>query len=76
MLGNGERQLTATLKLSPPPTTAKQLDRLAVKWTLMAVGDPATLVIDDLTSRQPRRQGDVEMSIERRRAGTTPTASN
>ena len=31
----------------------------------MAVGDPATLVIDDLTSRQPRRQGDVELAIDR-----------
>jgi hypothetical protein len=65
VLGNGERQLTATLKLAPPPTAAKRLDRLAVKWTLMAVGDPATLVIDDLPSRQPRRQGDVELAIER-----------
>ena len=65
VLGNGERQLSATVKLSPPPIAAKQLDRLAVKWTLMAVGDPETLVIDDLASRQPRRQGDLEMSIER-----------
>jgi hypothetical protein len=65
VLGNGERQLTATIKLSPPPTTAKQLDHLTVKWMLMAVGDPATLVIDDLASRQPLRQGDVEMAIER-----------
>jgi hypothetical protein len=65
VLGNGERQMTATLKLSPPPAAAKTLDRLTVKWTLMAVGDPATLVIDDLASRQPRRQGDIEMAIER-----------
>ncbi len=65
VLSNGERQVSATLKLSPPPTTAKKLTRLAIKWALMAVGDPATLVIDDLTSRQPHRQGDIEMAIER-----------
>jgi hypothetical protein len=64
VLGNGERQFSATLKLSPPPTSAKKLDRLAVKWTLMAVGDMATLAIDDLSGRQPRREGDIEMSIE------------
>jgi hypothetical protein len=65
MVSGGERQLAATLKLSPPPTSAKQLDRLAVKWTLMAIGDPATLAIDDLASRQPRRQGDLELAIQR-----------
>jgi hypothetical protein len=36
-----------------------------VKWTLMAIGDPATLAIDDLASRQPRRQGDLELAIQR-----------
>jgi hypothetical protein len=65
VIGNGERQITASLRLSPPSTSAKTLARLAVKWTLMAVGDPATLVMDDLTNRQPRRQGDVELAIER-----------
>ncbi len=65
MLSPTERQIGATLRLSPPPTSAKQLDRLAVKWTLMATGEPATLTIDDLESRQPRRQGDVELTIQR-----------
>jgi hypothetical protein len=65
MISAGERQISAALKLSPPPASAKQLDRLAVKWTLMAIGEPATLAIDDLDSHQPRRQGDVELSIER-----------
>ena len=65
VLDPAERQISATLHLAPPPTSAKQFDRLAVKWSLMAVGEPARLVIDDLSSRQPRRQGDLELSIER-----------
>jgi hypothetical protein len=65
MLSPTERQIGATLRLSPPSTSAKLLNRLAVTWTLMAVGEPATLTINDLESRQPIRQGDVELTIQR-----------
>ncbi len=64
VLGNCERQLSARLKLSPPPIAARQLDRLVVRWGLIAVGDEASLAIDDLTVRRPHRQDDLELTIQ------------
>jgi hypothetical protein len=37
----GTRQLSATLKLNPPPTTASKLSQLRLKWNLVALGDMA-----------------------------------
>ncbi|HEX3997441.1 MAG TPA: hypothetical protein VHX65_02710 [Pirellulales bacterium] len=65
VLGHAERQLTARLKLNPPPIAAGRLDRLVVQWAMIAVGEPATLAIDDLTSRTAHRQDDIEATIER-----------
>jgi hypothetical protein len=65
VLGNSERQLAARIKLNPPPTSAHQLDRLVLGWSLIALGDPAALTIDDLSSRHAYRQDDIEATIER-----------
>ena len=40
-MGSSERQLSARLKLNPPPISARQLDRLVLRWGLIAVGDPS-----------------------------------
>jgi hypothetical protein len=65
VLENSERQLSARIRLNPPPISARQLDRLVLQWGLIAVGDPTGLTIDDLSSRHPYRQDDVEATIER-----------
>jgi len=65
VLGNADRQLSARVKLNPPPIAARQLDRLVLGWDLIAVGDPTALTIDDLASRHAYRQDDLEATIER-----------
>ena len=65
VLGKSERQLAARLRLNPPPISAKKIDRLVVQWGLIAVGDPSTLVIDDLAPGKAYRQDDIEATIER-----------
>ncbi|HEY5313478.1 MAG TPA: hypothetical protein VIK18_13215, partial [Pirellulales bacterium] len=62
--GAGERQISTTLQLQPPPTAARELDTLVLRWGLIAVGNMATLEITDLASREPHFQDDVELSLE------------
>lgn len=61
---NSERQLTARIKLDPPPILARQFARLVLRWGIIAVGDPTALVIDDLAVGKAIRQDDVDASIE------------
>jgi hypothetical protein len=60
----GTHQLTMELRLHPPTTQAQSLDRLKLKWGLIAVGDMATLEVDDLTSTAPHRQDDLQLIVE------------
>jgi len=60
----GARQLAMNLRINPPSTSATQLDRLVLKWGLVAVGDMATIEVDDFTSSEPYRQDDVELLVE------------
>ena len=62
--GNGSRQVTLNLRLAPPKSTARELQRLVLTWGLIAVGDMATIEIDDLTSTEPRLQDNVELRLE------------
>lgn len=62
--GGGTRQLTMNLRLHPPATAASKLETLTLKWGVIAVGDMATLTIDDLEKRTPHYQDDVELRIE------------
>lgn len=64
VLGPAERKISARVKLTAPLVAAKQLDRLAIAWNLLAVGDFASLSVDELTSRAIHRQDDVELTIE------------
>src|SRR5262249_44155102 len=61
--GGGTRQLTMNLRLHPPSTAATKLDVLTLKWGVIAVGDVAELRIDDLASRSPVYQDDVELRV-------------
>ncbi len=62
--GSGTRQLTANLRLSPPPAQAKQLDKLVLKWGLVAVGDFAAIDVTDLNSKENHCQDDVQLVVE------------
>jgi len=62
--GNGTRQLTMNLRLHPPATAATKLETLSIKWGLIAAGDITALRVDDLESRSPFYQDDVELRIE------------
>ncbi|MCE9604148.1 MAG: hypothetical protein K8U03_04510 [Planctomycetia bacterium] len=62
--GGGTRQLTMNLRLHPPATAASKLETLTLKWGVIAVGDMATLTINDLERRGPHYQDDVELRVE------------
>lgn len=62
--GGGARQLTMTLRLHPPATAATKFDTLTLKWGLIAVGEMATLEVDELTAATPHYQDDVELRVE------------
>ncbi len=58
------RHVTTTLRLSPPPSGARQLDELKLRWPLFAVGDRQSLVVTDLVAGSTRQQEDLELTIE------------
>ncbi len=64
VLTSGTRQVSMNLRLHPPPTSAGKLARLALRWGLIAVGQPSSIEITDLSSRQPYFQDDVELTVE------------
>lgn len=62
--GVGSRQSLMNIRLRPPPPRARELETLHLAWELIAVGDFTHLEIDDLASREPKFQDDVELTIE------------
>jgi hypothetical protein len=58
------RHVTATLRLSPPPSGATRLSLLKLRWPLFAVGDRQVLVVPAIESGRSFAQEDVELSIE------------
>lgn len=62
--GPETRQVPLELKLHPPTVAAQRLERLHLRWNLLAVGDFATLELSDFTKRGPHQQDDVEVVIE------------
>jgi hypothetical protein len=57
------RQVTMSLSLQPPPTSAKQFDVLRLKWGLIAVGDMASLDVTDIHAKGPHVQDDLQLSL-------------
>jgi len=68
--GSGTRQLTMNMRLQPPAVASGSLETLTLKWGLIAVGDMADLTIDDLRTRTPHYQDDVELRVEEVDAST------
>lgn len=62
--GSGTKQVTMNVRLQPPPTSARSLKTLRLRWGLVAVGDLAQLDVDDLQSSAPHFQDDLELTIE------------
>ncbi len=60
----GLRQVTASVKLNPVPTSASAFSTFSVRWGLIAVGDPATLAITDFTPEKSHAQDDLAARIE------------
>jgi hypothetical protein len=63
------KQLQARLGLSPPPVAAKELSRLTMRWSLMAVGEMRQVIVDDLAESRRENRDNVELvidSVERR----------
>jgi hypothetical protein len=58
------RQLQSRLGLTPPPIAAKALDRLTLRWTLMAVGEMRQLVIEDPAEKDRAARDGVEAIID------------
>jgi hypothetical protein len=68
--GTGTRQLTMNLRLHPPATSAAKLERLTLKWGLIAVGDMADLNVTDFSGKSALYQDDVELRVEEFDAST------
>lgn len=64
VVSHGTRQVSMNLRLHPPQTSAGKLERLALRWGLIAVGQPASIEITDLANRRPYFQDDVELTVE------------
>lgn len=60
----GTRQVTLSLRLAPPPATACELSVLRLTWGVVAVGDLATIEVDELEPPVVHRQDDVELTVE------------
>jgi len=60
----GLRQVTGSLKLNPVPISAKKLDTFQIKWGLIAMGEPATLEINQPQEDQSYAQDDVSLRVE------------
>ncbi len=58
------RLVSMSLPLRPPPTSAKRLDVLRVRWGLLAVGDMAELELRDLAAGRSTVQDDLRLTLE------------
>ena len=64
VVGGGSRQMSVSLRLTPPPLAANKLATLRLGWGLIAVGDLRTWELTDLNPRAPQRQDDAELTLE------------
>ena len=58
------KQLQSRISLSPPPVAARELDRLTLRWSLMAIGEIRQVVIDDLSQKRKSSRDGVELTID------------
>ena len=60
----GLRQVTASIKLNPVPTSAQAFDIFTVRWGLIAIGETAVMEIKDLESNGVHAQDDLSVRVE------------
>ena len=63
------KQLQSRIGLSPPPVAAKELSRLVLRWSLMAIGEMRSIEVNDLAKVRDVNRDGVHLvidSIERR----------
>jgi hypothetical protein len=60
----GLRQVTASIKLNPVPTSSQSFDIFKVRWGLIAIGETAVLEVDDLESSSVHAQDDLSVRVE------------
>jgi hypothetical protein len=58
------KQLQSRISLSPPPVAARELDRLTLRWSLMAIGEIRQVVIEDLSQKRKSSRDGVELTID------------
>ncbi len=63
--GSGVRHVSASIALRPPSLSDKELDRFKLEWSMIAVGDMATLEVTDLQSRRPQYGDHLELIVEK-----------
>lgn len=59
----GNRQVSMALRLQPPPTAAKSLRTLKLRWGLLAVGDLASLEVASFQTNMTHVKDDLELTI-------------
>ncbi len=59
----GNRQVTMGLRLQPPPTAAKTLKTLRLRWGLLAVGDMSAVEVTNFQQSTPHVQDDLELTV-------------
>jgi hypothetical protein len=64
VVGGNTRQLSLEVKLQPPGLRSERLENLLMEWSLLAVGDYAELVVDDLANPAAVRQDALEVVVE------------
>jgi hypothetical protein len=69
---NTAQQFSTTIRLQPPPQAATQLDELTLLWDVIAIGDPAMLVVEDFASDTVHRQDNLNLKIQQM-SGTSET---
>jgi hypothetical protein len=58
------KQIQSRLGVSPPPVAAQQLDRLTLRWSLMAIGEMRQLEVSDLAASHHAHQDGVDMVVD------------
>jgi hypothetical protein len=58
------KQLQSRIGLAPPPVAAKELSRLAMRWSLMAIGEMRALEVNDLTKVREANRDGVHLAID------------
>ena len=60
---SGTRQVSASLRLNPPPVSATKLSVLRLKWSLVALGDMAVAELDNPTAKSESHHDGLSLCV-------------